>query len=291
MGMIQCPYCCALVDAKDFYPNYNKYMKTGKMQFCKKCSQEIVADILKNNTWEIAIRNICVLFNIPYRNDVMLKLKEKRDSSTKERSIDYIFQYVQTLKELGVPNEHWSELSGNSMMHQRLIKDKDVKCKEDDMDMFAQLASDWGEQYDTLDDYLWLEEKFYTYSNGEELTPAMITTLRYLCASEFDVMRLKKSKPEQKELETAEKRVMEYYKRLKLDDFKLKNQKSLIETTIEDWAFVHENVEPLVWEDENLKDRLGIDKDYDNIMRSLGNKVVGSTNYPKLTTDDVEKKR
>ena len=39
---------------------------------------------------------------------------------------------------------------------------------------------------------------------------------------------------------------------------------------------------------ENLKDRLGIDEDYDNIVRSLGNKICGTKDYPNLSLEDIK---
>ncbi len=295
LGLIQCLHCRQLVDEKEFYPNYNKYLKYGKMPFCKKCSKEIVDSIFKEcNGFEMGLRNICSLFNIPYLNEAMLKLKEIKDNSLKPREIDYIFQYSKIIRDMDIPKEYWSDLSGNNFTNKRLIKDKDLRCTDEDMNLLQRLEQDWGEQYNTLDEYLMLEEKFYLYSKGESLTPAMITILRYLCSAELDAYKLKKTKAPQKEIETAEKRVSEYYKKLKLDEFKFKNQKTEFEKTLEDFAYVHEKVEPLTWEGENahlLKDRMGFDKDYDDIMRSMGNKVIGSKDYPKLTFEDVNRER
>ena len=89
-----------------------------------------------------------------------------------------------------------------------------------------------------------------------------------------------------------ENRVNGYYKQLKLNDFKFNKAKSDAEKLIENWTYIEENYEPIEWEDKEgiLKDRLGINEDYDNIVRSFGNKVLGMTQYPALTKEDVEKK-
>ncbi len=285
---IPCLHCQQMLDTVEFYPNYNQYMKYKKMPFCKKCSKEIVHSIFKTcNGFEMGVRNMCSLFHMPYLNEAMIKLREVKENSLKDRDIDYIFQYTNVLKEMKVPAEYWNDLSGNNFVNKRLVSDKDLRCTDEDMDLFQKLEQDWGEQFDTLDDYLFLEEKFRMYSNGEELNAPMITMLRYLCTAELDVYKLKKKKAEQKEIDVAEKRVSGYYTKLKLDNFQFKNQKSNTEQIIENFIYTHEKIEPVTWEDENLKDRLGIDADYDDIMRSIGNKVVGTKDYPLLTYDDV----
>jgi hypothetical protein len=112
-----------------------------------------------------------------------------------------------------------------------------------------------------------------------------------LCQAELDVRKLKNNNADINEITKAEKRVTDYYVKLKLDDFKFNKSKSEQEKLIEQWANITENMEPIEWEDENLKDRLGIDEDYDDIMRAMSNKIVGTKEYPTLTLEDAVKEK
>jgi len=83
---------------------------------------------------------------------------------------------------------------------------------------------------------------------------------------------------------------MDYYKILGLDNFKLKENKTYMEKNIENDFFIMEEMEPLEWEDKNLNNRLGIDEDYEDIMRATLNKVANSKDYPDLSLEDVKKR-
>ena len=84
---------------------------------------------------------------------------------------------------------------------------------------------------------------------------------------------------------------MNYYKMLKLDNFKSNATKSDIDKLIETWAFYQENKEPLDWVDEHLEDISHFREDNDEIMRAIGNKCLDMKNYPSLSMDDVGKKK
>ena len=82
---------------------------------------------------------------------------------------------------------------------------------------------------------------------------------------------------------------MEYYKKLKLDDFKFDEKKTDVEKLIEDWAYTEENIEPLDWADEHLDDICHFRSDNDDIMRCIAKKVLGSKEYPDLNFEDLQK--
>ena len=127
--------------------------------------------------------------------------------------------------------------------------------------------------------------------NGETPSPAMKTIIKYLCNAELDVKILKESNAEQKEITVAEKRVMNYYSTLNLDNFKTNASKSEMDKLLETWAFYQEEKEPLDWVDENLEDICKFREDNDEILRAVGNKCANLKDYPTLTMDDIKSKK
>lgn len=287
----QCVYCGRMKDTKkDFYPNYNEFMAYNKMAYCKDCEKEIAQKIMdKNANFELGVRNLCSIFTMPFRYEAMNALKEEINKTTKERNLDYVFQYLKALKDTDTPEEYWQDLSGNSYLGLDILK-RSAPTSDGDIDILNQCEKDWGKQ-DYIEDYIYLVSKFKQYTDGETLTPAMVDTVRYLCLAQLDVKKLRDTKAEQKDISTAETRVGKYLEQLHLNDFKFNKSKTLMEKNIEDWGYNFERVEPLDWEDENLKDRLGIDVDYDDIVRSNANKIVGSKDYPNIDEIDIKNKK
>lgn len=312
MTLPQNLWCCGcdrLIPIKEFYMNHNENHAEhySRHFYCKahtkEISQKIMAKYCKKVTsesklnYELAIREICNIFDMPYINDAMIIIRDLELSSTKPKDWDYVYQYGCALNELGYKDEkYWNNLSGNTLLAVdlfRMSNNNDAKPNSDgDAELLFSLEKKWGKQ-ESINDYFILEEKFNSYASGENLTTAMEVLLRYLCQAELDVMKLKSQKCDQKEISIAEKRVTDYFAKLKLDDFKFDKAKSEEDKLIETFAFNHENLEPLEWEDKEgiLKDRLGIDRDYDDAMRSLGNKVVGTKDYPNLTEFIEEEKK
>ena len=294
-------YACGRMEKNDkFYMNYSDFEKQyhyGRCLMCKSKSKEISQQIMKKySNYQLALIELCNIFHLPYIPEVGQKLEEydKSPVNVNERDINHYFNYMKFAtdsKENGgcgytSDDPIWSNFTYNSWIKTYILKIAKGR-NEGDEELFFELEKTWGRQ-DKLDDYLWLEERFYIYSDGETLTPAMSNTLHYLCLAELDVNKLRNDKADQKEITTAEKRVADYYDKLKLSDFKFNKAKSLQEKLIENWAVIEETKEPIEWEDENLKDRLGIDEDYDNIVRSLGNKICGTKDYPNLSLEDIK---
>ena len=315
---VYCNSCGRFFPKKDFIIHKNELHVEKVHLYCKDCcknlSQKIMLKYCRANitpdifSYCLAIRHICSFFDMPYIQQVAEELYDVEFNTMKERNWNYVFQYSAKLKELGYDEDiYWNDLSGNSFMALESIKEKDTRPNsEGDLKLFDDLSKRWGKHIKSLDDFIFLEESFNTYANGEELTAPMINMIKYLCHAELDVIKLKQNGADQKDITNAEKRVSDYYAKLKLDDFKFNKSKSLAEKLIENWAYIEENYTPLEWDsgeivDDNvdtnvvslnpLADRLGIAKDYDDIMRALGNKIVGNKDFPKLTLEDVQKKR
>jgi hypothetical protein len=310
-----CMYEGRLSDIKNFFVNlsYIHDNNYNRMYYCKSCSKEIANQIFaRHNNFQYACIEMCSVFDLPYIPEAAISLQEyETNTTTVNKNYNRVGQYIDILTrskkdgglELTPDNPVWNDLATHNYIKNNLLKS--IPGNNDgDEDLFAQLEEEWGRQ-DKLQDYLWLEERFHTYSDSETLTPAMSNTLKYLCLAELDVIKLRDNKADQKEITAVEKRVSDYYDKLKLSDFKFNKAKSDAEKLIETWAYIEENYEPLDWDSGTindskidtdivslnpLKDRLGIDDDYDNIVRSFGNRVCGSKDYPALEFGDVKKK-
>lgn len=285
---LPCVGCGRMIKTTEFHPNFNKYHKYKRMYYCKECGAEITEDLFKSNaSFELATRNMTALMDLPFSYDAMNILKEETEKKNGERRIDYVFNYMKALKQINVPEEYWNDLSTLSFPGLDVLKVA-KPTSDGDVELMQGLEKDWGKQ-DNIRDYLFLEEKFNQYTNGETMSVAMINIVRYLCLAELDVQRLRNDKAsKQEDITKAEKRVSDYYKQLKLDDFKFNKSKSVAEKLIEDWAYIEESQEPLDWVDERLEDICGFKEDTDHIYRSLANKIIGNKDYPKLTLDDVK---
>lgn len=298
-----CVKCGRFQPRKEFYLNYNEYLKEyndGRMLYCISCAKEISRDIMSRYwnvqtnkddklSYELGIRATCTFFMMPYLNEAMNIVRDNEINSTKPKDWNYVYQYMVAIKELEIPKEYWNDLSCNNFMAIDLLHVAKT-TQNGDTELLTNLNRDWGIQ-DCIEDYLFLEERFKIYTENETPNSTMINVIRYLCQAELDVRKLKNNNADINEITKAEKRVTDYYVKLKLDDFKFNKSKSEQEKLIEQWANITENMEPIEWEDENLKDRLGIDEDYDDIMRAMSNKIVGTKEYPTLTLEDAVKEK
>jgi hypothetical protein len=223
----------------------------------------------------------------------MLKLKEidenKKDTG---KDLNYVYQYQTCISELGLDKEiekkYWDNLyCNNNFLHIDLLNVA-KPTKEGDMEVFDKLEQYWGKSVKTLEKYLSLEKRFKELTKDEELTPYIEECFRNLCLDELDLKEARENKVEQTEIKNIKSRIESTAKNLGIDKFVSSKFKSEQEKLIEQWAYITENIEPLDWEDENLKDRLGIDRDYNDILRSLGNKILGTKDYPTITLDDIK---
>jgi hypothetical protein len=268
---------------RDFHPNYSKWVPYGRMLYCKECGKEIANELFEQNAhFETFTRNLCITFQMPYFTKAKDAFYDVVYKGTTQRQIDYVLQYLKVLKELDTPEEYWSDLSGNTYHGLDILKVA-KPTSPGDVETLQQLEKDWGAQ-DNIYDYVFLEEKFHQYTDGQELTPAARNTFRYLCAAELDVKKLKAAGKDSK---PQEEKVMKYYKTLKLDNFSFSGDVPLYQKLIEDWAVTEEQKEPLEWVDEHLEDICGFRADNEEIMRCIGNYAVGMRQYPTLTFDDV----
>lgn len=279
-----CKYCGRKKDTKkDFYKHLNKYHEEGRFHYCKDCCKEIALSMRKDNeNFELFCREMCAFFDMPYIDDAMILLRERESNAHKDgKDMHFVSQYLTCLNEIKCPPEYWNNLSGNSFLGYDLLKVA-IPTTEGDNDLFIALEKKWGIQ-PKLKDYVTLEKSYEKYSEGEDIDPAMDTVLRYLCLAELEVARLKAKGEDSK---NEEKKVMDYFKVLKLDNFTLNKSKDAVEKMLESWIAIEETTNPVEVFDEMFADDMcHIREDYGDIMRAMKNLTTGSKEYPELGDD------
>lgn len=284
-----CHGCNKAIENSKFYDNKSKYHKNGKMHYCKDCCRVISAELIrKEKDFEIGLRAMCAFFHVPFNYMIFDKLKVKEELNVGNKSVDYMKLYMEELSTEILHAGAWDDIGGNIPYIANLTRE--VKLNADDVESLNNLQTDWGAQK-RFEDYLILMRKFDEYTEGKENLPiGIIKTIRFLCEAELRADRAKEEGDSKTEQEYR-KQVMEYFKRLKMDEYDFNGSASEDEKMLENWAFIHENIHPLTWEEENLKDRLGFERDYENIVRSMGNKLLGKKEYYNLTAEDINRKR
>ena len=281
---IKCQYCGQELDPVFFYDNENPYHKNGKTSFCKRCCEEISQEIMgRAGDLENGIKELCFFFHYPFDSRAFSKIAKSTGKRIK-KDFNYIDEYVDIIRGLKISPERYLDFEGNLPKILDIINGERVDLS--DIKILTELQNEWGVQ-DSLEDYVFLENEYNKYAlNEKDLSSSTITVLRFLCLALLDVH---KARVAGRDTTADEKRVMEYYKRLKLDDFKFDEKRTEVEKLIENWAYIEENIEPLDWVKDNLEDICHFRDDNDDIMRCIANKVVGSKDYPELTSEDLKK--
>lgn len=271
-----CNCCERFLESKDFYPNYNRFHKKKLMHYCKDCCKEISEEIFSLNTnYEINVRNMCAIFDMPFYYEAMEIFENEVRKGLQQRTINFVFKYLQALKEINIPKEAWDDLSTGTLFGISILGVA-KPTSNGDVELLHNLENDWGKR--TLQEYNWLENKFSEYSKGEDLSTSMRNTMRYLCLAELEVKQLKDKGEDSK---SAEDKVMKYYKSLKLDNFQLKEGKSIGERTLEKWTAIEETTHPAEVAPELFKDDIcGLKKEYQEMMRCIRNAKDGAEIFP-----------
>lgn len=276
-------YCCGcgrLLDVKEFYENHEPHHLYQRMYYCKDCCKTISADIMSRNAnFELCTRNLCIVFDMPFTYDAMRQFEARINSGTKDRDVSYLYQYLRSLEEVDTPKEYWGDLSGASYFGIDLLKVA-KPTSDGDIETLLQLEKEWGKQ-DTLYDYMFLEERYGEYSKGEDLSPSMRNTMKYLCLTELDIKKMKSSKGDN-DTSKLEDKVQKYYKTLGLDKFQFKENKSEGQRTLEYFINLEEQTHPLEVADEMFKDDItGLKKEYKEMMRCIRNAKDGEKIFPE----------
>lgn len=280
-----CVRCQKMKPRKDFYPCFHRTHINNVTYYCKDCCGDIAKEQFDiNASFEYNMRNICAILDLPYVKELSDKLSERLDKGTKERQVNIVFNYIKVLKD-NIPEDklkqYWQDLSGASYYGIDILKVAKL-TSEGDIELMMDLEKDWG-KLDSIYDYNFVETKYTEYTNGEEISPSMQTTMRYLCLAELEV---KKARERGEDTSKLEDKIQKYYKTLKLDDFKLSASKSTGEKCLEKWIAIEESTHPLEVADKLFHDDIcGLKDGYNEMLRCLSNAKDGTEYFPKGLID------
>lgn len=275
-----CAKCLRIKDMKEFYPSNSPYLPYHKMAYCKECSKEMSRAIFESHpSFEKNTREMCVVFQMPYMKEIEELMHEQVTKGVKERDVDFAYQYLKILKEQGVDDAHWKDLSTATYIGLDLLKVA-KPTSDGDVETLQALEKEWGRQ-DSIYDYMFLEERYNEYSNGEDLSPSMRNTMKYLCLTELDIKKIKAGKTDN-DTSKLEDKVQKYYKTLGLDKFQFKENKSEGQRTLEYFINLEEQTHPLEVAGEMFKEDItGLKKEYKEMMRCIRNAKDGEKIFPE----------
>lgn len=253
------------------------YTNEGYLPYCKTCCDMIAEDYLKEfKSPEACVYYTCAINDVPFIRSVY----ESMESYIENKGIKspkffklYMNQYLLVKSKKSWKATRFAD-TDVALGDIKKIQKTDVVLKQE----MESLELDWGKQAE-YDDYSFLEYKFDTYVEGRELTPAMESTIRLLCLAELEI---RKGKENNLDTTNAEKRVMEYYKRLKMDNFTNSANKTDDEKFIEGRIALIERSKPAeVYEDKKLyADFQGFEQyGEDHLYRPLKNLLLGQKEY------------
>ena len=275
-----CHRCGHEQPVEELYESYDPKSTDGYLPYCKTCCEDMCAEFLKKTkSIEASIYFTCAKADVPFMRVVMESTQKYIDECV-TKSTSYFKMYMAQLKratgEKGIkgfkPKTFFD--TDVALGDIKKLQASDLALKQEVED----LKLSWGEQ-ETYDDYAFLELKYDTYTENRALTPAMEQTIRYLCLAELEV---RKAKDKNEDSSNAEKRVMGYFKALKMDDFTNDANKGVEERFIEKRIALIERTKPSdVYKDKALyADFQGFEKYAENhIKRPIKNMLLNQKEY------------
>lgn len=271
-------YCNKCKKTKPFYEFYRNpsdmmtEINGGYFLFCKKCTKEIVDEIMTSyGSKEIALVAMCNFFNIPLSEEAIKIIMEGVAERQHSRDFDWIQEYLEVLKSLGFARADWNNLS-----QYRLCFDDNLKTlKLEDLNNIQEIIDKWGTF--TILEYEFLERTWTKYTKGLKLTPAQESLYAQLCLCELSI---RKKQSDGDSFTNDQNTAMKLMSKLKIDDFKV--DMGLDEKLIENRILQIERTDPAdCYKDlTKFKDVQGIEEYMENaIMRPMRNLVANSKDY------------
>lgn len=268
--------------SSQFYNVWSIFKGNGKSCYCKDCVGKIFDYYLQNGSLQSAIYYTCQLIDVAFIAEIYERVNQKAidDRKAGKKSINYFGIYMSELQKNSTKKEAWNNFSCTNVN----LSDIDSRIKTNELKQreIEQFTLDWG-QKDSLDDYVFLEYRYDTYTDGKTLTTSQEALYRQLC-----LVELAKRKKEIKNDTTKEEQSMmiTLMDKLKISNFDEQKDKSAIEKNLEFQIWEIENTEPCeVIDKEEYKDYLDIGKDFKQILRSLKNILGNNREYPDINND------
>lgn len=272
-----------------FHKSKNPHHKNGVLPYCKECANEILREHLKTyGNLESALWFTCSELGIPFILKVYERLEDKIQNAKRKvdtKTYNYVGNYIVTMYSIRQNVDTWDTFCDTDIaLGEVKTVQKSVEALKESM---AELTLDWGNR--DVEDLQLLEYMYGEYtSNLETMTTAQERLYRDLC-----LVELRKRQKDENDESTKEeqKQIIDLMHVLKIDDFKVEKEKTMIERMLESQIAMVENEEPAEhYRDlEKYCDFMGIKRYmYNHIIRPLKNVLIGSKEYSlKFEYDEI----
>lgn len=274
-----------------FYKSPNPNHTKGVLPYCKDCCNEMIHKNLKTHgSLESALWFTCAEVGVPFLIKIYEKVETKISNQKRKPGIKY--NYMGNYMSIMYANKQnvdvWETFADTDVA---LGEVKKVKKQEESIkESMAELELDWG-RYE-VEELQLLEYMFSEYTRGlETMTVAQERLYRDLCLVE---LRKRKKDEDKENTKEEQKQIIELMKTLKIDDFKVEKEKSMIDRMLESQIAYMEQEEPAEhYKDlEKYCDFMSIGKYmYNHVIRPFKNVLLGSKEYSlKYEHDEIAEK-
>jgi hypothetical protein len=270
----------------------------GHLNYCQDCCEDILRYFLKKKgSLDSAVYFTCAKLDVPFIRKVYeLTIDRKNGYQSKSNKDDteynifaYYMNYLWGVQSVQKKGDIWNDFSDSDISLEE-FNSLDEKEKQLEAD-YKRLELDWGKQ--TIEDYQFLESKFYMYTEGKPLVPAQESLFRQLCILELRVRKKNakgdSAKDDQLGESTKEEQTMilQLMDKLNISKFNESRDKTDVDRLIERQIWEHENTDPCETVDINkYKDICDIGKKWGKqILRAVKNIVSSSQEFPDITAD------
>ena len=285
-----CPMCEKAKSVSQFHKS--PLLGGGYLHYCKTCCLSRYRELVKIiGNDKAALWCLLAELGIPAKKEVMAQVdKISALGVSKGRKVELFLTYLRSFTELGIAaNGFWES---DIMLTAYYGRGEGTEEQEEEQEFNAsEEIMKWGryERDGKLDEeaYKYLNKTFEDYTMPlPAMNANLINRYRDLCKAEWRKRKADESGDIQ-EIAKAQDNLEKLLKLLKLNEFQ-SNKKSETELFIARKSWMIENTKPSECEDLNkYKDFSGFGPIWEDIMRTVGNAVAGTRNYPKLPKEAI----
>ena len=219
-----------------YYPETIKKedASTGYLPFCKSCVQKIFETQLEHKKdMQIAFYYTCQKLDIPFITELFDEVVlSKRDNNGEYANIGkrLVGEYIQRLNTN--KTKYGSKLDfsySDTTLSSIDVKIAELDNNKKDLERFQ---IDWGTQ-DTVDDYIFLQDRYEQYTEGVEFTNAFHPDLyRDLCRDRLILRKILEGRNKEEEISKVQDRINKLATQLKVNEFRVNRPKTPSELTL-----------------------------------------------------------
>lgn len=276
-----------------YYPVEIKGATSGKIHYCKSCVQKIFEyELERTKDMQKTVYYTCQRLDIPFIvelfDDAILESKGKTVVELTQVSTKLMGKYIGLLnlnkaKYGSKIDFSWSD-SNLSELDTKL-EDRERTKKE-----LQRFQLDWGLQ-DSVDDYIFLQDRYEQYTDGVEFANAFHPDLyRDLCRDRLILRKILEGRNKDEEISKVQERINKLATQLKVNEFRANKQKTASEMALfEKIKMVDENNVMDVYKEPTINVDVNNFRKYqeDLVLRPTLKTLINHRDYD-LKLEDLE---